>query len=94
MVAVLWQWEISGPDVVRLLNEYEKCHISPEVDTGKHHKDYPAFQKMFFGDVNNLLNCFKDLCNPFQEDELIVLHTNEVMTPENHWCFNNLLEIS
>ena len=49
---------------------------------------------MFFADANNLPNCFKDFCNPFQEDELIVLHKNEVMTPENQWCFNNLLEIS
>ena len=34
--------------MVRLLNEYDKCHhIGPEIDTGKHHKDNPGFQKMF-----------------------------------------------
>ena len=38
---------MAGPEVVRLLNEYEKCHTGPEIDTGKHHEEYPAFQKCF-----------------------------------------------
>ena len=33
--ATLQRWEIAGPEVVRLLNEYEKCHhIGPEIYTG------------------------------------------------------------
>ena len=48
MDEALQQWEISDPEAVRLLNEYEKFHhIGPEIDTVKHHEDYPAFQKMF-----------------------------------------------
>ena len=95
--AALRRWEIAGPDVVRLLNKYEKCHrIGPEIDIGKHHEGhhYPAFQKIFFTDVNNLFNCFKDIYNPFEENELIVLDTGEVMTLEIQSCLGNLLEMN
>ena len=55
MDAALRRWEIAGPEVARLLNEYEKCHrIGPEIDFGKHHEDCPAFQKMLVTDVNSL----------------------------------------
>ena len=47
MDEALQQWEISGPEAVRLLNEFEKFHyIGHEIDTVKLHEDYPAFQKM------------------------------------------------
>ena len=79
MDAVLRPWEIAGPEVVRLLNEYEKCHhIAPEIDTGKHHED--CISEIVFTDVNNLFNCFKDIFNPFEEYELIALDTGEVTT--------------
>ena len=94
MDAALRRWEIAGPEVVRLLNEYEKCHhIGPEIYIEKHHEDYSAFQKMFLTDVNNLFNCFKNICNPFEEDELIALETGEIMTPKIQSCFGNLLEM-
>ena len=64
--------------MVRLLNEYEKCHhIGPEIYISKHLECYPVFQKMFLTDVNNLFNCFKDICNPFEEDQLIDLKTGK-----------------
>ena len=75
MDAALRIWEIAGAEMVMLLNEYEKFHhIGPEIYIGK---SYPAFQEMVFH-VTNLLNCFKDTCNPFEENELIVLDTSEV----------------
>ena len=49
---------------------------------------------MFFTVVNNLFNCFQDICNPFKEDELIVLDTGEVMIPDSQSCLDNLLEIN
>ena len=81
--------------MVRLFNEYDKCHrIGHEVDIGKHHEDHPAFQKIFFTDVNNMFNCFKDICNPFEEDELIVLDAGEVMTLEIQSFLGNLLKMN
>ena len=94
MDAALRRWEIAGPEVFRLLNEYEKCHIGPEIDTGKHHEEYLAFQKLFFTDVNNLFNRFKDICNLFEEDELIALDIGEVMIPEIYSCLGNLLKMN
>ena len=47
MDEALQQWEISGPEAVRLLNKFEKFHyIGHEIDNVKLHEDYPAFQKM------------------------------------------------
>ena len=91
--AALRPWEIVCREVVRLLSEYEKCHnIGPEIDNGKRHGDYPAFHEIFFTDVNNLFNCFKDICNPFEDNELIDLNTCEVVTSEIQSCLGNLLE--
>lgn len=78
MDAALCIWKIAGAEMVMSLNEYEKFHyIGPEIYIGKSHEDYPAFQEMVF-DVTNLFNCFKDTCNPFEENELIVSDTSEV----------------
>ena len=95
MDTALRRSEIAGPEEVRLLNEYEKCHhIGPEMYIGKQHEGYPAFQKMFLADVNNLFNCFKEICNPFKENELIDLETVEFLTPEIQSCLGNLLEMN
>ena len=71
----------------------KRHHIGPEIDIGKHHGDYPAFQRMFFTAANNLFNCFQDICNHFEEDELIILDTSEVMIPEIQSCLGKLLEM-
>ena len=93
--AVLRQWEIAGPEVVGYLMNIKKYHhIGPEIYIGKHFEDYSAFEKTFFTDGNNLFNCFKDVCNLFKEDEIIVFDTGEVMTPEIQSCLCNLLEIN
>ena len=39
-------------------------------------------------------NCFKDICNPFEEDELIVLGTGETIIPEIQSSLGNLLEMN
>ena len=65
--------------MVSLLKEYEKCHhIGSEINIGKHYEDCPAFQKMFFTDVNNLNK--KDIFDPFDKDKLIILDAGEVLT--------------
>ena len=48
---------------------------------------------MFFTDVNNLCDCFKDICKPFEE-ELIGLDRGEVMAPEIQSCLRNLVEMN
>ena len=47
MDLALQRWEIAGPEVVRLLNEYQKYHIGPEIYISKHHEDYLHFIKCF-----------------------------------------------
>ena len=76
------------------MNMKKLHHICPEIDIGKHHEDYPTFQRMFFTAVNNLCNFFQDIFNLFKEDELIVLDTGEVMIPEILSCLGKLLEMN
>ena len=49
---------------------------------------------MFFTVINNLFNCFQDICYPLKEDELVVLDTGEVMISEIQSRLGNLLEMN
>ena len=54
--STLRRWEVAGPEVCRLLAEYERLHnIIPNENKGKHHEDSPEFQKNFFSDIQKFL---------------------------------------
>ena len=57
--------------------------VNPQIYINKRHEEYPAFQKRFFTDVTNLFNYFKDIYNPFEEDELIVFRHSQSYDPRN-----------
>ena len=91
--SALRRWEVAGPEVCRLLSEYEELHnLYPEKKGGKHHEDYPEFQKTFFHDVQNLHKVFDEICNPFDEEKLVILHTGEAMHPRIESCLLSLLD--
>ena len=93
--AALRRWEVAGPEVCRLLLEYERLNeLSPDPCIGKHHEDYPAFQKSFFSDVNKLYELFESNRNPFVEESLMALHTGEMMNPKIELCLATLLEVN
>ena len=77
------------------MNMKQFYHIGPKIYIVKHHEDYPAIQKIFLHSfMNYLFDYFQDICNPFKEDELIVLETGQVMIPEIQSCLGNLLEMN
>ena len=89
----LRRWEVAGPEVCRLLEEYEKLYdLTPDGNKGKHHEDYPEFQRTFFGDVQKLLFCFEKIRNPFDESKLVVLDTGEPMSNKVELCLASLLD--
>ena len=92
-VALRW-WEITDPSVAMLPNEYENCHIGLETYVGKYHEVYPVFQKIFLQKWITDLIALKDICNPFEEAELIVSYAGEIIIPEIQLCLGCLLEIS
>ena len=89
------RWEVAGPDVCRLIAEYEDVYgLNTEEVRTKHHEDYPAFQKVFFRDVTNVFNSFKDICNPFDEERLVTFHNGQIMSLDMQNCLANILDIN
>ena len=97
MESALRRWEVAGPDVSRLLNEYEEVYHSKgnnERSKGKHHEDYPGFQESFFRDVSNVYKSFVDICNPFEEERLSTLHNGQMMSSDIQNCLATILDIN
>ena len=93
MDSALKRREVARPKVCRLLEEYERLYnITSKKSKGKHHKDYTEFQKTFFKDTQKLFSYFNEICNPFQENRLVVLDTGGVMNSDAETCLANLLE--
>jgi hypothetical protein len=79
--AALRRWIIGGPELSRMINEYEvQLHREKHQQT-KHHEQVPSIQNAFLKNVKNLVNVIEDLGNPFKEDsgDLLVLDTKDIM---------------
>ena len=79
---VLTEVLISGPEKARLIKEFESLTEHTKKPNLKHHDSSLSVQRGFLSHVNDLVVEFKQLGNPFLEDELLVLHTHEVL-PES-----------
>ena len=94
MESALRRWEITAPDVGRLIAEYEHhAGLDSNHSSGKHHEDYLSFQEMFFSDVNKVYASFTNVSNPFEVDRLITLHNGKIMSDEIKECLSSFLRI-
>ena len=79
--SALRRWMLSGPEMARLVNEFEAC-MAPEVrpETNNHHEAERGYQAAYHKDVRSLVDVLDDLGNPFEEEgkDLIVLDTKVV----------------
>ncbi|KAL9954824.1 hypothetical protein ACROYT_G042404 [Oculina patagonica] len=83
--SALRRWMISGPEMARLVNEFEASVTSvTQAQEGKHHEAQRSYQVSFFKDVKSLVATIEDLGNPFLEEsqDLIVLDTKEIAGSE------------
>lgn len=80
--AALRRWMIAGPEVVRIIQEFEETSAK-EVSEEKrrHHEQTPCIQTVFKKDVLSLVSAIEEMGNPFQEDstDLLVLDSKEIM---------------
>ena len=62
----LEEWGTSGPELVRLLSEFEEGinRLSKSQTVPPHHEDTFAFQQQFTSDVRRVFKNFT--CNPFE----------------------------
>ena len=91
MGSALRHWEVAGPELYRLLEEYERLYnITSNENEGKHHDDYIEFQK---NDTGRLQRHSKIIfLHPLEENRLVVLDTGGAMNSDVETCLDNLLE--
>ena len=82
----LLRWMVSGPEVARLVNEFECPLKVTKGDQGKkpdcrHHEQKKGVQKAFKKQVKSLSTTITKMGNPFQEstNDLLVLDTQDMM---------------
>ena len=81
----LERWMVAGPEIARVLLEFEASFSTPsDTTTGKHHEQTRSTQLTFAKDVISLLATFEDMGNPFLEDsgDMLTLDTKIVMTKD------------
>ena len=79
--SALRRWMIAGPEVARVIGEFEKSAIPENRRVDTHH--HASVQISFAKDVRPLLTVIEDMGNPFEEDsqDLLVLDTKEIADP-------------
>ena len=77
----LRRWMIGGPELSRLVTEFEDALCDVSDSSSKHHEQVPHIQMTFAKDVKSLVVTFEELGNPFLEcsKELVVLDTKIIM---------------
>ena len=82
--SALRRWMIAGPEIARLIEEFESLEItgSGRIDTC-HHDQTVSVQTMFARDVRALVAVIEELGNPFEEmsQYMIVRDTKEIADP-------------
>ena len=83
--AALTRWMIAGPEVARVVIEFEE-NVQPSIDNvnADHHDQKKSNQKSFIKDVSSLINTMQEMGNPFTEDsqDLIALDSKQIMPKE------------
>ncbi len=79
---IFTEWSVAGPEVARVIAEFEAGMPSNKEFIPKHHDQSPSVQKRFAADTKALVAAFQDAGNPFDEDsdEIVILDTKEVMS--------------
>lgn len=70
---------VAGPEVARIIAEFEAGMPSSKLIIPKHHDQSPSVQNRFAADTKALVAAFQEAGNPFDEDS-DEIDTKEVMS--------------
>ena len=75
---------VAGPEIARMLNEYDAKHSSKKTESDRHHEQIPSIQKAFAADVRNTTIALNEMGNPFAEQstDLFTLDTKAIMSDD------------
>jgi len=89
--AALHRWITAGPELARLIAEFEMSTVANE---GLHHEDHPGILTAFVTDVTKLVNVLEQLGNPFEEQyDLVVLHNRNIVSDDTAKQAVNVVDI-
>ena len=79
--AALRRWMISGPEIARVVTEFEETFMKSKTENVRHHEQSPGVQYCFAKDVKALVDTIEEMRNPFLEDsmDLLVLDNKDIM---------------
>ena len=69
--SALRRWMVSGPEIARIINEFEASMVTECTETEqseKHHEDTKSLQSLFYRDVVSLTRTIEEMGNPFMEE--------------------------
>ena len=74
------RWMLAGPELVRVVKEFETSRGMTKPETDAHHEQSQAFDSKFTQDVKALVCTLDELGNPFDEDgsNLISLESKDI----------------
>ena len=79
--AALRRWMVAGPEIRKLVTDYETASGSKDVKSDtRHHEQSPAAQKTFLEKVQRLTMVLEEMGNPFTEvtGDLLTLDTKDI----------------
>lgn len=82
----LRRWMIAGPEISRIVHEFEESMFSNENDINRgHHEATASIEKQFINHVRSLVNELDELCNPFtcNSSDLYTLDTKQVIKEDS-----------
>ena len=91
----LRRWMVAGPEVTRMIDEFERSFPSTDSETNTHHEQVPSVQSAFATSVTRLLSGFEEVGNPFEDQsvDLLVLDTKDIVSTEVADTVKNITQI-
>ena len=76
----LRRWMLAGPEITRIIAEFEDQLTTEDVEETRHHEQQGAVQKTFFEQVTALVSYFEESGYPFLEasSDIISLDTKDI----------------
>ena len=92
---VLRRWMVAGPEVARIVNEFENTTPSSTANNVNDYEQSYGYQISFLKDILSANDSFEQLGNPFEEEgkDLYVVDTRDVMSDDVVETVKNVLTI-
>ena len=74
---VFTEWAVAGPEIARVITEFEAGMVTRKNAVLKHHDQSPSVQQRCVAHTNALIIAFQEADNPFDEDshEVVIIDT-------------------